>query len=114
MKLTAELISPTKEMAIPRTRFGNSSENSTHMTGPRDMAKLATKPRIPMRMSIGFIEMAALTNADWWLWYTSAPTAAVTACRKSTSLSKVWSSSGCSAARSMSCGSEAAASLPIV
>ncbi len=40
VKLTAELIRPTKEMARPRSRLGNSSENSTHITGPSEIAKL--------------------------------------------------------------------------
>ena len=39
-KAVAEFTSPTKEIATPRTRFGNSSENNTHMTGPSDTAKL--------------------------------------------------------------------------
>ncbi len=44
---------------------GKSSENSTHMTGPSEIAKLATNPSIPTRISVGFMEMALLTNADW-------------------------------------------------
>ena len=51
-------------MATPRTRFGNSSEKSTHMMGPMETAKLATKPRIASRMRVGFIVMALLTMSD--------------------------------------------------
>ena len=61
----AELMKPTKETAMPRTRFGKSSENSTHMIGPSDIAKLATNPSIPMRIRVGFISIAAETIADY-------------------------------------------------
>ena len=39
-----ELINPTKEIASPRTRFGKISDSNTHITGPSEIAKLATKP----------------------------------------------------------------------
>ena len=38
---------------------GNSSENRTHITGPRDTAKQATKPRMPAKIRRGFMLMAA-------------------------------------------------------
>jgi hypothetical protein len=63
-KLTAELIRPTKEMASPRIRLGNSSEKRTHITGPMEMAKAATKPRMPKRMSIGFMLIAWAIRSD--------------------------------------------------
>ncbi len=63
-KLTAELIRPTKEMAIPRIRLGKSSEKSTHMTGPMDTANEATKPSTPKSTSHGFIAIAALMKSD--------------------------------------------------
>ena len=51
MKHTVELTTPTQEMASPRIRLGKISENSTHMTGPSENAKLATKPSMPMSTS---------------------------------------------------------------
>ena len=57
-KLTAELINPTKEIASPRTLLGNNSEKSTHITGPIETAKEATKPRIPNNTMVGLIFIA--------------------------------------------------------
>ena len=34
------------------------------MMGPIDIAKLATKPRMATRISVGFIEIALLTKGD--------------------------------------------------
>ena len=42
-KAIEELIKPANEMAFPRRRLGNSSEKSTHITGPIDTAKLAAE-----------------------------------------------------------------------
>src|SRR4249919_3351290 len=51
-KHTEEFTSPTQEMARPRTRFGKISESSTHITGPSDSAKQATKPRSPVSTQV--------------------------------------------------------------
>ena len=84
---TLELIRPTKEIAMPRTRFGNSSENSTHMIGPIDTAKLATKPSIANRISTGFMVIALLTSSERNRLYVSSPMVANSAERNSVSLS---------------------------
>ena len=42
LALTREFQNPTTEMAAARSSFGNISDNMTHMTGPREMAKEAT------------------------------------------------------------------------
>ena len=52
MTHTVELTSPTQEIASPRIRFGKISENSTHMPGPSENAKLATNPSMPISTSI--------------------------------------------------------------
>ena len=38
-------------MASPRIRLGKISENNTHMPGPSEKAKLATKPSMPISTS---------------------------------------------------------------
>ena len=49
-KLTTELTKPTKEMAMPRIRLGNNSENNTHMTGPTEMAGRVSSPSIQRQL----------------------------------------------------------------
>ena len=95
-KLTAELISPTNEIASPRIRFGNSSENSTHITGPSETANEATKPRMPIRISIGFIVMADVMRGASYSVAAATPMASWRAVLKATSLSNVCPMSGVS------------------
>ena len=42
LALTSEFQNPTTEIAAARSSFGNISDNSTHITGPREIAKEAT------------------------------------------------------------------------
>ena len=50
-----ELTTPTQEMARPRILLGKISENSTHMPGPSENAKLATNPSMPISTSVGLV-----------------------------------------------------------
>ena len=96
IQLINELINPINPMAKPLYLIGYNSDNKTHITGPREKAKQATNPRIPINTSEAFILVAASKIAPSFLEYSLFPSAAFISLLKSTSFEYVLLAKGCS------------------
>ena len=58
-ELTNEFTNAIIPMAMPRYFIGYNSESKTHITGPRENAKQAINPKIPINTRAALIFVAA-------------------------------------------------------
>ena len=59
IELTSEFTKAIIPMANPLYFKGYNSDSSTHITGPNEKAKQAIKPKIPIKIKVAFIVVAA-------------------------------------------------------
>ena len=94
-ELIKEFTKAIQPIASPLYFRGYNSDNNTHITGPSEKAKQATKPKIPIKIKVELIVVAASKIAPSFLLNTFAPKMDFISFLKSTSKAYCLSAMDC-------------------